>query len=115
MKLTNLARTPEEVSEAQTLYAKPPDAGHVPEYPYGLCLTLDGDTLDKLGIKKLPAVGTTVGITAVAKVSRVSESEMADESTERSVELQITDAAITSAKAEADAGDRAAAKLYGKG
>lgn len=107
-KLVNLARTPEEIAEQQT--ACTPIAGNVPEYPYGTCITLNGDALDKLGLTRLPPVGSTVGITAVAKVSRVSETEMADGSAERCLELQITDMAIGKGASSADASE----KLYPK-
>lgn len=62
-----------------------------PDYPYGLCIHLDKDELDKLGMKELPKVGTEMPVTAVAKVTRVSQSavEGADEQT--SIDLQITD------------------------
>lgn len=69
-----------------------------PDYPYGLCIRLDGDELDKLGMKTLPQVGTEIPITVKVKVTRVSQSA-ADTGNEeydemRCVELQITDMAI---------------------
>lgn len=58
-------------------------------YPYGLRLDLNNDTLDKLGIKKLPTVGTVLMFEAKAKV--VGSRQSATEGSEnRSVELQIT-------------------------
>lgn len=58
-------------------------------YPYGLRLDLNDDTLKKLGITKLPAVGTVLMFEAKAKVvgSRQSATESSDN---RSIELQIT-------------------------
>lgn len=62
-----------------------------PDYPYGLCIHMDKDELDKLGIKDLPKVGTEMMIHSKVKVTRVSQSaaEHADEQT--SVDFQITD------------------------
>lgn len=58
-------------------------------YPYGLRLDLNNDTLDKLGIDKLPTVGTVLLFEAKAKV--VGSRQSATEGSEnRSVELQIT-------------------------
>lgn len=58
-------------------------------YPYGLRLDLNNDTLDKLGINKLPTVGTVIMFEAKAKV--VGSRQSATEGSEnRSVELQIT-------------------------
>ncbi|MBX9959475.1 MAG: hypothetical protein K2Y15_05005 [Burkholderiaceae bacterium] len=58
-------------------------------YPYGLRLDLNNDTLEKLGMKSLPAVGTVLMFEAKAKV--VGSRQSATEGSEnRSVELQIT-------------------------
>lgn len=58
-------------------------------YPYGLRLDLNNDTLDKLGIDKLPAVGAVITFEAKAKV--VGSRQSATEGSEnRSIELQIT-------------------------
>jgi len=58
-------------------------------YPYGLRLDLSNDTLEKLGMTKLPAVGTVLMFEAKAKV--VGSRQSATEGSEnRSVELQIT-------------------------
>lgn len=45
-----------------------------PEYPYGLTIDLNDDSLDKLGIDTLPAVGDVFTVTAKARVTRVSQS-----------------------------------------
>lgn len=60
------------------------------EYPFGLRLWMNDDTLKKLGIKDLPEVGKEFGVEARAKVAEVSE--VASESNEeKRMELQITD------------------------
>lgn len=65
-----------------------------PDYPWGLCVHMDKDELDKLGITDLPKIGTEMMIEAKVKVTRISQSaaESADGSDEyTSVDLQITD------------------------
>lgn len=72
---------------------------YLPKYPYGLCLYLDDETLEKLGITELPKVGTVMTLTAQVKVTSVRSSETqtekskgeTDENTNSSVDLQITD------------------------
>lgn len=60
-------------------------------YPYGLRLTLNEDSLAKLGITDLPAVGTAMVLTAKVTVSSASESEHEGEKKHRDISLQITD------------------------
>lgn len=55
-------------------------------YPWGARLQLEQDTLDKLGINKLPAVGDKLMIEAKCEVISVRQSEDG-----KSMELQITD------------------------
>ena len=58
-----------------------------PDYPYGLSLQLDQDSLGKLGIE-LPDVGDTFFVVAIARVRGVSEHQ--DEgSKSQNVQLQI--------------------------
>lgn len=99
MQLVNLANSPEEAKEQGAICTS---EGEGPKYPYGLCLDLNDDVLEKLGITSLPPVGTVMHITAMAKVTRVSEHENEKES-ERCVGLQITDMAATPGPAQASA------------
>ena len=62
-----------------------------PEYPYGLCLHLGKDELEKLGISELPDVGTPVMISAKAFVKSTSAYNTQDDGKSMSAELQITD------------------------
>lgn len=61
-----------------------------PEYPYGLCLSLNSDTLDRLGMTELPEIGTVLTLHARVEVTSVSQYERAD-GKNRDVSLQITD------------------------
>lgn len=58
-------------------------------YPYGTRIDLDKDSLEKLGIKTMPAVGTEMMIECKVTVIAVRESA-SQENTSRSMELQIT-------------------------
>ena len=58
------------------------------DYSYGLCITLDTDELEKLGITTLPGVGDECHIRAVGEVTSVSEND-AGNGQERSVRVQI--------------------------
>ena len=81
------------------------------EYPWGLCITLNNDTLNKL--KAQPqGVGTEVMITAKAVIRGLSARET-DDGVNRSADLQITDMAIAPATGEPD--KSAAETLYGNG
>lgn len=66
-----------------------------PQYPYGLCLHLGKDELDKLGIKDLPEVGTPVMISAKAFVKSTSAYNTQDSGKSMSVELQVTDMEVS--------------------
>ena len=94
--MVDMAKTPEEVKKdapaAVTLGDTPPK---VPVYPWGLCLSLDEDSLSKLKLDgEMPSVGEMIHLCAMAKVTSVSENEMEDgnggKKTCRRVELQIT-------------------------
>ncbi len=73
-------------------------------YPYGLRLDLNDDTLKKLGITKLPAVGTVLMFEAKAKVVGSRQSATV-ESDNRSIELQITHLDLEMDDDEVDEGE----------
>lgn len=72
-----------------------------PDYPYGFCLRVEGDEMDKLGIKGLPKVGDEFHIMAVGRVTSVSSRE-SEQDDNRSVEIQITAAELTPEVGEAN-------------
>lgn len=61
------------------------------DYPYGLRLDLNEDTLDKLGLDTLPDVGDELDLAAKVKVETVSQRTGMDGKKSRSLDLQITD------------------------
>lgn len=64
-------------------------SNHQESYSYGMRLDLDENTLKKLGIKKLPAVGDVLMFEAKAKVIASRQSYTVG-GTNRSLELQVT-------------------------
>jgi hypothetical protein len=95
--MVDMASTPEEIKE-KTEENCAPVACAQPRYPYGLCISLDNESMAKLGLDgELPAVGETVHFCAMAKVTSASmnESETSDGKSEQRcrIELQITNMA----------------------
>lgn len=83
-----------------------------PAYPYGLCISLNQDDLEKLGMNTLPKVGAEMKIMAKVYVKGTSAYETQGAGKDMSVQLQITHMEI-----ENNAGERqasAAEGLYGK-
>jgi hypothetical protein len=80
-----------------------------PLYPYGLCITLDKEQLDKLGITALPKVGSTMMVHAMAYVKSTSAYETQG-GKDMSIQLQITDMKID----EEDRSIDRAEAMYGK-
>lgn len=100
-KMVSMARTPAEAKAEVAKYDMPATASapSVPTYPYGLCISLDDETLEKLGMEgELPAVGEVMQFTAMAKVTSASmnESERSDGTKSQCcrIELQITDMGV---------------------
>ena len=60
-----------------------------PDYPYGLRLNLDDAQLEKLGIKSLPKVGSTLTITSKATVISARSNSSERGRNERSIELEL--------------------------
>lgn len=87
MSMTDLKITKKEAkAKSESMVIGSPDSER---YPYGLRLELNNDSLEKLGIKDMPAVGAVLMFEAKAKV--VGSRQSATEGSEnRSVELQIT-------------------------
>lgn len=81
------------------------------DYPWGLCINLDNETLKKLGASPQP-VGTEVMITAKAIVKSMSTREDG-EGVRHDASLQITDMGIAPASGEQT--KTAAETLYGNG
>ncbi len=106
--LINMENTAQEAAQQVGV----PTAAEGPKYPWGLQITLSDDSLDKLGVKSLPAAGTEVTIVAKAVVTGTSERQTEGEGTRSSMDLQITDMQLDGL--DNDVFGRAAELLYGK-
>lgn len=83
------------------------EPGEGPAYPWGLCLYLDDDVLQKLGMTALPDVGTRLMLHAVVEVTSNSQRQTQEGKTV-SMDLQITDMDL-----KPEQGPSAASLLYG--
>lgn len=61
------------------------------DYPYGLCIHLDKECLDKLGMEELPDPGAVMEMKAKVMVKSKSEHESLEGGEYYSLDLQITD------------------------
>lgn len=90
--LTSVKRTKTERKKMDKVMQASP-SNHE-DYPYGLRIELDEETLKKLGVEDLPEAGETFCLEAEVKVSSSSEHTSSydgeDTKTHRSVSLQIT-------------------------
>jgi hypothetical protein len=82
-----------------------------PRYPYGLCITLGKDELEKLGITALPKVGTEMMLHAMVYVKSTSAYQTQGEGEKMSMELQITEMGIHADQQARN--DDASTMLYG--
>jgi hypothetical protein len=69
MALTNMKQSKETAKKG----CMPCEADSYPRYPYGLELRLENESLKKLGIKTLPAVGEEMIVVAVGVVTDAGE------------------------------------------
>jgi hypothetical protein len=82
------------------------------EYPYGLTINLEDDSMRKLGITTTPKVGTEMMVTAKCVVKSVSSSQHEGNETESRLCLQITDMSI--GQTDNANNDNRASMLYGE-
>lgn len=95
-QMVDMKRSEPDMKSGQ--YAIPADA-EGDQYPYGLCINIDKDELDKLGIKTLPPIGCEIHMMAVGTVTRVSQSASqtpngSDEQTSMAVQITMMSAAV---------------------
>lgn len=90
LRMIDMARTPEEKEEsAELTMATMPSPDSMPTYPYGLCLSLGSDEMEKLGLDGDCQVGDLLHFTAMAKVTSVSMSDSEFSGPDCRIEMQI--------------------------
>lgn len=67
------------------------EADDAPKYPYGTTLYLNEAVMEKMGMEKLPEVGSEMTLTAKVKVVGVSERECLGGEKCQNADLQITE------------------------
>lgn len=73
MKFVDMAMSPQEASDA---YASPPKPDNLPKYPYGLCISLCKDEIEKLQLDIEDCeVGEMLHLHALARVTSRSNQE----------------------------------------
>ncbi len=93
-QMIDMAKSPEKIREDAAPIADSARPA-VPQYPYGLCISLDDESLAKLGLDgELPQAGDILEFCAAAKVTCASTTENVDPMTGQTkackrVELQI--------------------------
>lgn len=65
------------------------EASKGPKYPYGLALSLDGDTVERLGLEDCK-VGDEYDIIAKGKITSMSENDSEGQEYNKTVTLQLT-------------------------
>lgn len=107
MKLTNMKLSKAEKNDQ--VLTQPSDS-KAPQYPWGLTLSLDNDSLKKLGVDfETDDVGEVYTLVAKCKVIRVeSGKDEGSKEARASATLQITEMAI-----EEDGAKDMASKMYG--
>jgi hypothetical protein len=66
-----------------------------PQYPYGLVVCLDEQSIKKLGLIAMPMVGEKMKLNAVVEVRSVGINDSSERGKDRRIELQITDMALS--------------------
>lgn len=98
MKLVSM-----KVSAAERTKRTEPASADQPAYPWGLSLTLDRETLEKLGLDdNLPEPGSTMRLEAKVNVTGVSENKTVSGPGYCSVTLQITALGLSAAKGDGE-------------
>lgn len=92
-KLKDMKKTKADKAKEKKRYDKPMSPGG-DEYPYGLHLRLDHDSLKKLGMKTLPKVGDKLHMHGHAHVIEVSEDHRDGEGPRRNVSVQLRKMAL---------------------
>jgi hypothetical protein len=98
-----------KLTKAETENASPIEAkAAAPQYPWGLRLELNDETMKKLGLKELPDVGEKMVLKANVVVESVSQNDTKD-GKRQNMSLQITDMDLGEAEKSEEPAEK---KLY---
>lgn len=112
MKMISMERTKADIKAREAKYKNGPTVSEE-EYPYGLCIHLGKEELEKLGME-VPDIGQAFTLTAEVKVTECRESASEKGGDEKSCKLQITEMALSQKKELGDMGMDEYAKARGK-
>lgn len=79
------------------------------EYPYGLRINLNNETLAKLGMTELPPIDAEFKLMALVCVVGITQNDSTGETPYKSVDLQIEQMTLVPAQEEAGEEDKAKA------
>lgn len=103
-KMVDMARSQSDIKKELANYPSP--VSDAATYPYGLCLSLDEEILDKLEIDGDCEVGDMIHLVAMARVTSCSESERETADGKKTsscrIELQITSMGVENESTESD-------------
>lgn len=88
-KMVDMAHTPEDIKKEAEAYGVVP-SGNANKYPYGLCISLGNDELEKLNLDCDCEAGDMIHLFAMAKVTSVSQRDTENGEVQKRLELQIT-------------------------
>lgn len=113
MEMKSMAMTPEEQKEYGMGMPQAVASSPAPQYPYGLRICLNDETLQKLGLSERPKVGSFFKVMAMAEVCGTSERECENGEVQKNVDLQIVEMGLEKGSAAKDAPMDHEANLYG--
>lgn len=90
-KMVSMERTPEDKEEIAE--EAMPGPANVPDVPYGLCLCLTEQELEKLDLDDECEVGDMIHLFAMARVTSISKNDTGT-GTKCRIELAVTDLAV---------------------
>lgn len=111
MGMVNMKLTTKEVKKEGNEMAV---CGQDSPYPWGMCIRLEKEELDKLKMAKLPQVGDELHITAVGKVTSVASSLRDQNDEDKTVSIQIVMMSVDDEGADDNDGVKAENKENGK-
>lgn len=110
MKMSNMAMS---AKEKKAMTGSPTaSAPEALQYPYGLQIDLGDESIRKLGMDELPAVGSVLMLHAKVTVSRTNQSEESDGKKRQNLGLQITELALMEMEDEDGDSDKLLKRFY---